>query len=63
MSADSRFPDAGFTDPRFEPGYDEAGEPKKKRSPWTTCLIGCLIVLALVAQLVPALRDYRIERA
>jgi hypothetical protein len=47
MSADPRFTDQGFTDPRFDPGYNEPVEPKK-RSPWTTCLIGCLVMCAIL---------------
>jgi hypothetical protein len=36
------------TDPRFDPNYGEPYEPKKKRSPWATCLIGCLVVLLIL---------------
>lgn len=35
------------SDPRFDANYSDQ-QPKKKRSPWATCLIGCLIVCVVL---------------
>lgn len=43
MSTDPRFQS---TDPRFSADYTP--EEPKKRSAWQTCLIGCLVVLAIL---------------
>ena len=39
-------------DPRFDVFPDEVGETTKKRSKWTTCLIGCLGVLGVMMVLI-----------
>jgi hypothetical protein len=39
------------TDPRFDPDYGQPAETKKKRNPWATCLIGCLIVILIMVVL------------
>lgn len=36
------------SDPRFDVNLEEVGEEPKKRSKWTTCLIGCLGVLGVL---------------
>jgi hypothetical protein len=36
------------SDPRFDVYPNEVGEATKKRSKWTTCLIGCLAVLGVM---------------
>lgn len=35
------------TDPRFDADYGQPEKPARKRSKWTTCLIGCLAVAAV----------------
>jgi hypothetical protein len=44
-------------DPRFDPESDQPAPPPAARSPWTTCLVGCLVV-AGVAVLLSALAAY-----
>ena len=44
MATDPRFQ---TTDPRFNADY-QSDEPAKKRSGWQTCMIGCLVVLAIM---------------
>jgi hypothetical protein len=51
MVSDPRFE---TKDPRFDGDYSEAVAPPAKRSPWMTCLIGCLVVVVVVMLLLAA---------
>ena len=48
MVSDPRFE---TRDPRFESEYGQPVLPPRKRNPWRTCVIGCLVVAALVMML------------
>src|SRR5689334_15756016 len=56
--------DVMVTDPRFDVQPDEYTETQKRRSKWTSCLIGCLVVagVAMVVMIVVAVWVYKNAR-